>query len=261
MKTEPQIADTPGAKPLPRHERSLEFEDVSFSYDTTTPVLKEISLHVEAGEMVAFVGSTGAGKSTLLDLVPRFYEPTRGAVRIDGRNVQDVTLESLRRQIGIVSQEVLLFHDTLANNIRYIRPDASMEEVVRAAKLAHAHDFILEQSAGYDTLAGDRGSLLSGGQRQRIAIARAILANPSILILDEAASALDAESERLVQESINALQGGPTILVVAHRLSTVRKADRIYVLEKGCIVESGTQEALLEQNGRFRQLYDMQFRA
>lgn len=260
MKTEPEIHDVPGAKPLPRHERSLEFDDVWFSYDASPPVLKGVSLYAEAGEMVAFVGSTGAGKSTLLDLVPRFYDPTRGAVRIDGRDVRDVTLQSLRRQIGIVSQEVLLFHDTLANNIRYMRPDASMEEVVNAARLAHAHDFILEQSAGYDTLAGDRGSLLSGGQRQRIAIARAILAHPSILILDEAASALDAESERSVQESINALQGGPTILVVAHRLSTVRKADRIYVLEKGCIVESGTQEELLEQNGRFRQLHDMQFR-
>ncbi|MCF8062165.1 MAG: ABC transporter ATP-binding protein/permease [Deltaproteobacteria bacterium] len=259
MKTIPEIQDPPGAPPLPRHRESLEFDHVSFGYGPATPVLHDVSFRVESGEMVAFVGSTGAGKSTLLDLVPRFYDVDEGAVRIDGRDIREVTLDSLRRQIGIVSQEVLLFHDTIAANIRYARPDASMAEVEAAARAAHAHDFILEQSEGYDTLVGDRGSLLSGGQRQRIAIARAVLSNPSILILDEAASALDAESERLVQESIDILHGGPTILVVAHRLSTIRKADRIYVLEKGRIVESGTQKTLLAANGRFRQLHDMQF--
>jgi len=259
MKTVPDIQDPPDAQLLPRHRESLEFDHVSFGYGPATPVLQDVSFRVASGEMVAFVGSTGAGKSTLLDLVPRFYDVDEGAVRIDGTDIREVTLDSLRRQIGIVSQEVLLFHDTVAANIRYARPDASMEEVETAAKAAHAHGFILELSKGYDTLVGDRGSLLSGGQRQRIAIARAVLLNPSILILDEAASALDAESERLVQESIDALHGGPTILVVAHRLSTIRKADRIYVLEKGRIVESGTQKALLAANGRFRQLHDMQF--
>jgi subfamily B ATP-binding cassette protein MsbA len=261
MKTVPDIQDAPGAKPLPRHRESLEFDRVSFGYGPATPVLREVSFRVEAGEMVAFVGSTGAGKSTLLDLVPRFYDVDEGAVRIDGTDIREVTLDSLRRQIGIVSQEVLLFHDTIAANIRYARPGAPMGEVEAAARTAHAHGFIQELSEGYDTQVGDRGSLLSGGQRQRIAIARAVLMNPSILILDEAASALDAESERLVQESIDALHGGPTILVVAHRLSTIRKADRIYVLERGRIVESGTQQALLAANGRFRQLHDMQFQA
>ena len=259
MKTVPDIQDAPGAVSLPRHRESLEFDRVSFGYEASSPVLREVSFRVEAGEMVAFVGSTGAGKSTLLDLVPRFYDVTCGAIRMDGKDVREGTLESLRRQIGIVSQEVLLFNDTIASNIRYARPEASMAEVEAAARAAHAHGFILEQAGGYETRVGDRGSLLSGGQRQRIAIARAILAEPSILILDEAASALDAESERLVQESIDRLHGGPTILVVAHRLSTIRKADRIHVLENGRIVESGTQEALLAANGRFRQLHDMQF--
>ncbi len=260
MKTVPEIADEPGAVTLSRHRDVLEFDRVFFAYHASSPVLSEVSFRVSAGEMAAFVGSTGAGKSTLLDLLPRFYDVTAGAIRIDGMDIRNVTLESLRRQIGIVSQEVLLFHDTIANNIRYARPDASMAEVEAAARKAHAHDFILEQGQGYDTLVGDRGSLLSGGQRQRIAIARAILAEPAILILDEAASALDAESERAVQESLERLRGGPTILVVAHRLSTIRKADIIFVLERGRIIESGTQEALLAANGRFRQLHDIQFR-
>jgi subfamily B ATP-binding cassette protein MsbA len=224
-------------------------------------VLQDVSFFVKAGEMVAFVGSTGAGKSTLLELVPRFYDVTGGAVLIDGIDVRTATLASLRRQISTVSQEVLLFHDTIANNIRYARPEAGMEEVMEAAKVAYAHDFIQAQPQGYDSVVGDRGTLLSGGQRQRIAIARAVLADPSVLILDEAASALDAESEQFVEASIDALRGGRTILVAAHRLSTIRKADRIYVLEGGRIVESGTREALLDQNGRFRQLHDIQFSA
>jgi subfamily B ATP-binding cassette protein MsbA len=234
---------------------------VSFSYEGGAAVLQEVSFSIQAGEMVAFVGSTGAGKSTLLELIPRFYDVTSGSITIDGTDVRQGTLGSLRRQISTVSQEVLLFHDTIAHNIRYARPDAGLEEVMQAAKAAYAHDFILAQPQGYDSLVGDRGTLLSGGQRQRIAIARAILANPSILILDEAASALDAESEQLVEASIDALRGGRTILVAAHRLSTVRKADRIYVLEGGRIVESGTREDLLDLKGRFRQLHDIQFSA
>jgi len=259
LRTTPSIRDAEGAMDLPRHHRSIEFKEVSFSYDGGVPVLQGVSFSITAGEMVAFVGSTGAGKSTLLELIPRFYDVTGGAITIDGTDVRRVTLGSLRRQISTVSQEVLLFHDTIANNIRYARPDAGLEEVMQAAKAAHAHDFILVQPKGYDSVVGDRGTLLSGGQRQRIAIARAILADPSILILDEAASALDAESEQLVEASIDALRGGRTILVAAHRLSTIRKADRIYVLEGGRIVESGGHEELIALNGRFRQLHDIQF--
>jgi subfamily B ATP-binding cassette protein MsbA len=259
--TIPDIRDDQGSGELPRHSKSIAFKDVSFSYEPGVPVLQGISFSIRAGEMVAFVGSTGAGKSTLLDLVPRFYDVTSGSITIDGLDVRDATLDSLRRQISIVSQEVLLFHDTIANNIRYGRPDASMEEVTEAARSAYAHDFITAQPRGYASLVGDRGTLLSGGQRQRIAIARAILANPSILILDEAASALDAESELYVQEAIEKLRAGRTILVSAHRLSTIREADRIYVLEGGAILESGTREELMALNGRFRQLYDIQFRA
>jgi subfamily B ATP-binding cassette protein MsbA len=259
MKTIPAIQDQPGAKILPRHKESIEFKDVNFSYEPGVPVLKDVSLRIEKGEMIAFVGSTGAGKSTLLDLVPRFYDVTQGSITIDGTDIRQVTIASLRRQISIVSQEVLLFHDTIANNIKYGHPGKGMEEVIEAARAAHAHDFIEEQPQEYGTVVGDRGTLLSGGQKQRIAIARAILTDPSILILDEAASALDAESERLVQEAIERLRGGLTILVVAHRLSTVMKADRIYVLEEGRIVEFGTRDELMVLNGRFRQLHDMQF--
>ena len=259
LRTTPSIRDAEGAMDLPRHHRSIEFKEVSFSYDGGVPVLQGVSFSIKAGEMVAFVGSTGAGKSTLLELIPRFYDVTGGAITIDGTDVRRVTLGSLRRQISTVSQEVLLFHDTIANNIRYARPDAGLEEAMQAAKAAHAHDFILVQPKGYDSVVGDRGTLLSGGQRQRIAIARAILADPSILILDEAASALDAESEQLVEASIDAQRGGRTILVAAHRLSTIRKADYIYVLEGGRIVESGGHEELIALNGRFRQLHDIQF--
>jgi len=259
MGTEPDIRDAPGAVPLPRHEKSIVFENVSFGYAPGKKVLDHVSFEVNAGEMVAFVGSTGAGKSTLLDLISRFYEVTGGRILIDDHDIRDVTLSSLRRQIGIVNQEILLFHDTIANNITYGRSDATEGEMISAAKKAQAHDFIMAQPKGYQTVVGDQGTLLSGGQRQRIAIARAMLINPSILILDEAASALDAESEQLVQDAIENLKGGPTILVVAHRLSTVRKASRIYVLEQGRIVESGSEDDLLALNGRFRQLHDLQF--
>jgi ATP-binding cassette, subfamily B, bacterial MsbA len=261
MKTIPEIQDRPGALELPRHQDSIEFKNVSFSYEAGIPILQDISLTIRAGEMIALVGSTGAGKSTLLDLIPRFYDVTQGSIRIDGIDIREVTLASLRRQISTVSQEVLLFHSTIADNIRYGHPERSIEQVMESARAAHAHDFIMAQPHGYDSLVGDRGTLLSGGQRQRIAIARAILADPSILILDEAASALDAESETLVQEAIERLRGGRTILVAAHRLSTIRKADRIYVLENGRILESGTRESLMSLNGRFRQLHDIQFRA
>ena len=259
IKIPSDIKDIPGAKPLPRHRESIVFKDVTFSYGTGIPVLKDISFTVKAGDMVAFVGSTGAGKSTLLDLIPRFYDVTGGSIIIDGTDIRDATLSSLRRQIGIVSQEVLLFHDTIANNIGCVSPEVEMEKIFEAAKAAHAHDFIMAQPGKYQTIVGDRGTLLSGGQKQRIAIARAILGRPPILLLDEVASALDAGSERLIQEAIESLRGDRTIFVVAHRLSTVRTADRIFVLEGGRIVESGSHKELMGINGRFRQLHDMQF--
>ncbi len=260
LNTFPAIRDRPGAKTLPRHKESIEFKRVNFGYSASDLVLKDISLRIRAGEMVAFVGSTGAGKTTLLDLLPRFYDVTGGSICIDGVDIREVTLKSLRRQIGIVNQEILLFHDTIENNIRYGKSETNFEEIQAAAKVANAHNFILSQPRGYKTVIGDQGALLSGGQRQRIAIARAILVEPAILILDEAASALDAESEKLVQKAIEKLHGTRTILVVAHRLSTIMKANRIYVLEHGRIIESGTLNELMSANGRFRQLYDMQFK-
>jgi len=261
MRSVPEIQDRPDSVALPRHKKSIEFKGMSFGYSKDEIVLKDISLKVKAGQMVAFVGSTGAGKTTLMDLIPRFYDATRGSISVDGVDIRDVTLESLRKQIGIVNQETLMFNDTIENNICYGNPEIGSKATVKAAKSAHAHAFILDQPNGYKTTVGDLGSLLSGGQRQRIAIARAIVVNPSILILDEAASALDAESERSVQQAIAELQGSMTILVVAHRLSTIMRADWIFVLEGGRIVESGTRDNLLAFDGRLRQLYEMQFRS
>ena len=260
MRTESDIRDLPDARTLPRHHKSIEFKNVSFAFNSEQWVLRDISFKVEAGQLIAFVGSTGAGKSTLLDLICRFYDVTRGEIQIDDQDVRQVTLGSLRSQIGLVSQEINLFHDTILNNISYGNPNASMDKIIEAARAAHAHDFILAQPNGYDTVVGDQGSSLSGGQRQRLAIARALLVDPAILVLDEAASALDAESETCIQNTIERLHGSMTILVVAHRLSTILMADRIYVLEKGRVIEYGTREELMAMNGRFRQLYDLQFR-
>ena len=259
METVPDIQDKEGALPLARHKDAIEFQGVDFSYSKASPVLRQISFRVKAGEMAAFVGSTGAGKSTLLDLVPRFYDVNAGSITIDGTDIRDVTLKSLREQIGVVNQETLLFNETILYNIRYGSPEKSEAEVIAAARAAHAHGFIMAQPEQYLTRIGDQGSLLSGGQRQRLAIARAILVGPAILMLDEAASALDAESEGLVQKAIEDLKGTRTILIVAHRLSTIMRADRIFVIEEGRILESGTRQELLEKNGRFKQLYDMQF--
>jgi len=259
METVPDIRDAPNARTLPRHSETVAFDNVSFAYSPGDWVLRNVSFCLKRGEMVAFVGSTGAGKSTLLALIPRFYDVTEGKISIDGIDIRDVTLKSLRRQMGIVNQETLLFNETIQYNIGYGNPKMDMGALVSAAKAAHAHDFVMAQPNGYQTVVGDQGSLLSGGQRQRIAIARAILVNPALLMLDEAASALDAESEKRVQEAIEGLKGTRTIVVVAHRLSTIMRADRIFVLEAGSIVESGTLSELLGMNGRFRQLYDMQF--
>ena len=259
MQVTPDIEESPGAKDLPRHREVIEFKNVNFGYSPHNLILKDISFRVEAGLMVAFVGSTGAGKSTLLDLIPRFYDVTGGSINIDGADIRDVTIKSLRRQIGIVNQDTLLFHDNIADNICYGWPDVPMEKIVAAARIACADKFIRAQPNGYQTIVGDQGTRLSGGQRQRIAIARALLIDPAILILDEAASALDAESEKLVQAAIEKVRGHRTILIVAHRLSTVMRADRIFVMEKGRIVESGNFKSLLALNDRFKQLYDMQF--
>jgi len=260
MHTMPDIQDTPWSKEMPRLTHTLEFSHVYFGYDPGNPVLRDITFTAHAGEMLAFVGSTGAGKSTLLDLIPRFYDVDSGAIMIDGMDIREATLESLHGQIAIVSQESLLFHDTIANNINYNGGRYSQEDIERATKIAHAHEFIVALPHGYHTVVGDRGTLLSGGQRQRIAIARAVLKNPALLILDEPASALDPESEIRIQEAIEKLCGQMTIFIVSHRLSTIRRADRIFVLERGTIVESGTHENLIADHGRYRDLYEIQFR-
>ena len=221
-------------------------------------VLKGVNLDVPRGSMLAVVGPSGNGKTTLLDLIPRFYDPKKGRVMIDGVDIKEVKLKSLRRQIGIVTQETILFNDSIRANIAYGKPDTGDEEIKKAALQANAHDFIMRMPRGYDTVIGDRGMRISGGERQRIAIARALLKNPPILILDEATSQLDSESERIVQEALDRLIQGRTVFVIAHRLSTVRNADKIVVLDKGVIVEQGTHAQLLEKDGLYRRLYETQ---
>jgi subfamily B ATP-binding cassette protein MsbA len=258
LDTEVTVQDRPGAVPLDGPVADIELRDVSFAYDDE-PVLNEVRLQVKAGECVALVGSSGAGKTTLVGLLPRFFDPTGGCVCVNGKDVRDYTLESLRGQIGLVTQETILFNDTIAHNIAYGRADMPQQAIEEAARRAHAHDFIMAMPHGYDSVIGERGSLLSGGQRQRLAIARALLRNPPILILDEATSALDTESERQVQAALNELMEGRTVFAIAHRLSTIRHADRIVVLESGRIVEEGPHDDLLAQGGVYKYLYDLQF--
>lgn len=254
METEPEIQDAPHAKTAPVLRGDIEFKNIGFAYSEEMQVLRDVNLSVKAGETVAFVGPSGAGKTTLLALVPRFYSATEGQITIDGLPLEDMTLESLRRQIGLVSQDVFLFGSTLRQNIAYGRLGASEDEILQAAEKAQLLDMIARLPEGLDTIVGERGVMLSGGQKQRVAIARAFLKNPPILILDEATSALDSETEREIQSALEALSIGRTTLVIAHRLGTIRKADRIIVMKEGAVVESGSHEELIDQQGLYARL-------
>ena len=255
--TRPAIENKLNAAELKNFESTIEFRNVSFAYETEL-VLKGISLTITKGKTIALVGTSGGGKSTLADLIPRFYDPTEGEVLIDGKSITEYEIESLRKQMGVVTQESILFNDTIFNNIAFGMPNVSEEAVMQAAQIANAHDFIMQTERGYQTLIGERGSKLSGGQRQRLSIARAVLKNPPILILDEATSALDSESEKLVQEALFNLMKHRTSIVIAHRLSTIQHADEILVIQNGEIVERGTHVQLSQKEGLYKKLSSIQ---
>jgi ATP-binding cassette, subfamily B, bacterial MsbA len=260
LDSKPTVQDAPDAVVLRSSQGRIDVEDVTFRYaNTVTNAISNVTLHLEPGKTHALVGASGAGKSTILSLILRLYDPTSGAVRIDGSDLRSVTQKSLREQIGLVTQETFLFHDTIFNNIQFGRLDATPEEVREAARAAYAHDFIMAQPKGYETIIGDKGCLLSGGQQQRLAIARAVLKNAPILLLDEATSSLDSESEQQIQKALAELAAGRTVIAIAHRLSTVLSADQIIVMDGGCIKEIGTHAELLEKSGYYRRLYDHQF--
>jgi ATP-binding cassette subfamily B protein len=256
--TEPEDYDNPDAVHIERIEGRVKLDDITFGYDKAQPVLQNISLDVEPGEMIGLVGHSGAGKSTLINLVCRFYDVDEGTVLIDGVPIKDVDLRDLRTQIGVVLQEPFLFNGTIAENIAYGKPDATTEEIMRAARAANAHEFIIRTPDGYDTKVGERGAQVSGGERQRISIARAILHDPAILILDEATASVDTETEQQIQEAIGELVAGRTTFAIAHRLSTLRNADRLLVLEHGKLAELGTHQELLDQRGVYYRLVNMQ---
>jgi ATP-binding cassette, subfamily B, bacterial MsbA len=260
LDSKPTVKDAPDAITLPRSQGLIEFQNVTFRYaGGVSDALSNLSLRIEPGKSFALVGASGAGKSTMLSLILRLYDPTSGSVRMDGHDLRTVTQRSVREQIGLVTQETFLFHDTIFTNIQFGRLDASAEEVYAAARTAYAHDFIMAQPKGYQTVIGDKGCLLSGGQQQRLAIARALLKNAPILLLDEATSALDSESEKQIQLALERLAQGRTVIAIAHRLSTILSADQIVVMDKGRVKEVGTHRELLDKSGYYRRLYDMQF--
>jgi ATP-binding cassette subfamily B protein len=261
LQSELEVKDLPGARPAGRLRGELEFDNVSFSYEPDQPILKDMSFKIEPGTVAAFVGPTGAGKSTIISLIPRFYDPNSGVVKIDGEDVRRFRQKSIRDQVSFVLQDTVLFHTTIWRNIAYGKPDASREEILKAAEIANAHEFIDKMPEGYDTVLGERGVTLSGGQRQRIAIARAVIRNTPILILDEPSSGLDAGSEQLVFEALDRLMAGKTSVVIAHRLATIQRADKIYVVKDGAIAESGKHEDLLKQGGLYAELHQIQFQA
>ena len=262
MDTPPLITNIPDAKKINEFNNSISFDHLSFHYeDAEELVLNDINFTIDKGKIIAFVGPSGGGKSTLVDLIPRFYDPSSGRILIDGIDIKEYDIQSLRSMMGIVTQETILFNESIKNNIAYGLSDYPFEKIVEASKTANAHDFIMQMPEGYDTVIGERGVKISGGQRQRISIARALLKNPEIMIFDEATSALDNESELLVQEAIDRLMVNRTTFVIAHRLSTIRNASLILVLDKGKIIQSGNHEELIKQeNGLYRKFYEMQFR-
>src|SRR5437667_2059001 len=260
LDSEPTVRDAPDAIELMSATGRIDFQNLTFRYvNTVTDAVSNLNLRIEAGKTYALVGASGAGKSTILSLILRLYDPTSGRVKIDGRDLRTITQKSLRQQIGLVTQETFLFHDTIFKNIKFGRLDATEEEVYEAARTAFAHDFIIAQPEGYETIIGDKGMMLSGGQQQRLAIARALLKNAPILLLDEATSALDSESEKQIQRALERLAAGRTVIAIAHRLSTILSADQIVVMDQGRIKEIGTHSELLSKSGYYRRLYDMQF--
>src|SRR2546421_3779374 len=260
LENETQVRDLPGAKPAPGFKGEIEFDRVSFAYEGGPPVITKLSLHIEPGQLAALVGPTGAGKTTIVSLLPRFYEANSGEIKIDGTDIRRYQQKSLREQISFVLQETLLFRATVAENIAYGKPNATRSEIVRAARLANADEFIDRMPEEYDTMVGERGVTLSGGQRQRITIARAIIRDAPILVLDEPSAGLDAESEKLVFDALENLMKGRTSIVIAHRLATVSRADVIFVIDSGHVVEKGTHQELLARGGLYSRLYELQFR-